>query len=384
MPLSEPEQHALTFVQRCLAAQWVSCNWDDQTVPDLTLVAGLARQQKVEGLLYQIAQQQPGLQTLVAPLLPRWQQALHLNTVRNLLLQTELLDVLSKFANAGIAVITLKGWAQIARLYPNAGVRPTADIDLLIARDQLEPAVAVLQAAGYTFADGRADLSGLAYKNEIALVKEGVPGTPKIELHWHLFDTPYWQAQIDIDWMWQTQTPVQLAGQTLAVLSPDATFLYECSHMLLHHTGKELKWLTDLGLLVQKCSLDWPLILKQATQFSLMLPLQKTCSILQDAWQVPIPATVRTALDAYQPSRAEREQFGLVTEQSRNSGQQFIVDLVAIGNIGGALRFARENLFPTVAYMQKRYDVPSGWRVWASYPYRWALGIWQLLQRKSD
>ncbi len=383
MDLTPAEQMALDAVQSCLCTLWTAAEPHPQVFGglELDLVAGLAQQQKVEALLWRLSENSPYWASLFEALLPRWQKAFFLNSARNALLQKTLRAILSSLAENNISVITLKGWAQISRLYADAGVRPTADIDLLIRDTDLAETVELLLGQGFIFADSRADLTGLSYQSEVALVHEGLPSKPKVELHWHLFDAPHWQQHVDLDWFWETAVQNDWAGLTLMLFSNEATFIYESAHLQLHHTGNELKWLTDLGLLVQKTDLDWDLILKKSLQMQLALPLRLTSQTLSTQWAVPIPERILSQLQLYIPSKFEADQFDAMRDHSRNPGQRFLADIQSIGNIAGGLRFGRENLFPSRSYMRKRYAIDNTRWVWPYYLYRWWLGLSQLLKQ---
>ncbi len=345
------------------------------------MIVGLAHQQKVEALLWRLSEKSADWKLLFEQALPNWQRAFFLNSARNALLQKTVETVLSRLAEQNISVITLKGWAQIIRLYAESGVRPTADIDILIRESEIETAVNILQDVGFTFADSRADLTGLSYQNELAMINESLPSKPRVELHWQLFDAPYWQRHVEIDWFWETAVSAKLGDIPILLLSNEASFLYESAHLQLHHTGQELKWLTDLGLLVAKSDLRWPLILEQAAQMRLTLPLRDTCNTLAADWAVRIPDDVLSYLNVYTPSKDEAIQYAQMQDHFRNPGQRFIADMQSIGNIAGGLQFGRENLFPSKSYMRKRYEIENGKWVWPYYLHRWRLGFQQLLKQ---
>ena len=52
-------------------------------------------------------------------------------------------------ASAGIRILVLKGMALLDDLYPDPGLRPTGDVDVWVARENLDALIAVLTAVGY-------------------------------------------------------------------------------------------------------------------------------------------------------------------------------------------------------------------------------------------
>ncbi len=90
----------------------------------------------------------------------------------------------AKLTEAGIASVTLKGPALSETLYGDAGRRPSSDVDILVRREQLHDAVAVVRSLGYCAPLDMVDSRGMPLLH-FALAHER--GTlPPIELHWRV------------------------------------------------------------------------------------------------------------------------------------------------------------------------------------------------------
>ncbi len=76
------------------------------------------------------------------------------NATRNALLYHDLAQVLTTLQTAGIKVAVLKGTHLAALIYPHIGLRPMADIDLLVPADKLELTHTLLLSLGYTTKSG--------------------------------------------------------------------------------------------------------------------------------------------------------------------------------------------------------------------------------------
>src|SRR5262249_8025014 len=63
-------------------------------------------------------------------------------------------EALSAFAAAGVPVATLKGPVLAERIYPACVLRPSVDLDLLVASRDIYRAAAVLEGMGYHGAQG--------------------------------------------------------------------------------------------------------------------------------------------------------------------------------------------------------------------------------------
>jgi len=191
---------------------------------DWDALAGLARHEELEPLLYAALREQPWAP---APLLDDLRSATMRNASRNTLLLAELEAVLAALAAASIPALVLKGAALVYRVYGNIALRPMVDLDLLLPRADLPAALDLLAAAGYhpPQAEPAAGLT-LDFENEVLLRK-----ADRIDLllepHWSLFDSPYYQRCLPIAWFWQTAmftrvgaTPARILRKRYALRHP--------------------------------------------------------------------------------------------------------------------------------------------------------------------
>ena len=107
------------------------------------------------------------------------------NYLSTTLLLRELKDVLSSLVDRGVEVIVLKGAALVRNLYPDLGLRPMRDIDLLIHRKELPQAIEILYDLGYQrhLPPARNGIENL--QGEVVCVKDG-EFPIVIEPHWTL------------------------------------------------------------------------------------------------------------------------------------------------------------------------------------------------------
>ncbi|RYD28116.1 MAG: hypothetical protein EOP89_03220, partial [Lysobacteraceae bacterium] len=154
-------------------------------------------------------------------------------------------------AEAGIAMLTLKGVALAHRLHGGVALRESADIDIAVAPEDVERAWAALAAAGYVRERPAALLPHPVLRRYIRVTKDslhrrGADGTI-VELHWRLSDATT-DAAIPPETDWQRQEI--LPDLVLRTLSDDAVFAYLCVHGAAHLWAR-LKWLTDVATLVR-------------------------------------------------------------------------------------------------------------------------------------
>lgn len=349
---------------------------------DWEAVAALAVREGVEPLLYAALH---GLPWAPAHLVAQWRQVYMGHGLRNGLLLQQLEAVLTALAEIGIQALVLKGAALIARVYgDNPALRPMVDLDLLIRPQDVPSAQACLAQLGYEpSVSEAADGLTLAFENELLLTRADRTETA-VELHWSLFDSPYYQHRLPMEWFWETAVEAQVGNTSVRILGPEAELLYLCGHLALHHRGQGLLWQHDLAALLAAGAdaLDWDALLARGQAMELLLPLQTLLPRLAREWGAPVPASVLERLAGLQPTPREAQVFSRLTAQQRPVLHRLAADLAGIPTWRGRLRYAWCNLFPSAGYMRERYAVRHGLLLPLYYPYRWVLGLSEVCCRR--
>jgi Uncharacterised nucleotidyltransferase len=138
--------------------------------------------------------------------------------------------LIERFRARGIEPILMKGWS-VANSYPEAGLRPYCDVDLIIPRDHVEAALPLL-----TDGDG-----------------------PRVDLeHDHItrFDYRIWSD------LYNRSRVVNLGNTEIRVLSSEDQLRAHCIHFLKHGGCGPLS-LCDIALLVETrpADFDWDVCL---------------------------------------------------------------------------------------------------------------------------
>ncbi len=333
-----------------------------------------AEAERLEPLLYHILKGHSGLP---AEVLAAWRQTLEQTRRRNLAALFELARVIRRLRERQIEVLVLKGAALIPTVYGDLGLRPLRDLDLLVRRADLEPALAALATLDYERLGLEPQAGSLAaYESQARLRKRG-PTRTLVEIHWSLFDSPHYQSRLDLDWFWDTRTPVEISGVAAQAPGPSAHLLYLAGHLWLHHHGTGLLWWHDMAELVSRSpqAVDWDALLRWAEAYDLALPLQHVLANLARDWGAPAPADVLARLERLQPSAAGRRVFEGLGGAGRPAGPRLWLDLTSMPGWRRRLRFAWSNLLPSARYMRMRYNIRHGLLTPLYYPYRWLLGI---------
>ncbi len=379
----------LMFLQCCLQARWnpgaLATARDLSLRPgfDWAKVQALAQREGVAPLLYVLTREAALLPATVLDDL----RAIYFQTARrNLLLFRELAQALGWLAEAGIPVLVLKGVTLAETVYDNPAVRPMSDVDLLIHPEHAAPAVEVLTARGYIAPEleTRAGET-LMFENEVLLYKDGAVRV-NLELHWGLFDSPFYQQTLPLAWFWETARPLNIEGFETRMLGPEALALHLCGHLMLHHgAGERLRglWLHDIAEVLARFEpASWALLLEKARDFQLILAVQHAFAALETPYPGLIPKAIAVRLGELTPSAEEAQVFQWLTAEQRPVVQRFWADLVTLPNWRARLRYGWHSLFPSPAYMLQRYGkVHPAWLP-LLYPYRWLKGVGEWLRKK--
>ncbi|HKV39806.1 MAG TPA: nucleotidyltransferase family protein [Blastocatellia bacterium] len=159
-------------------------------------------------------------------------QAYKLQTLHSGLHEREILEVLSRLREDGVEPILVKGWA-VARAYPEKGLRPYGDIDLIVRPKHLPAANTVL-------AHPRAEMynADLDHKEFASMSEARIEG---------LFD----RSRL-----------VPLGDSNVRVLAAEDHLVFLCLHALRHGAWRPL-WLCDIAaeLEARPADFDWDLCL---------------------------------------------------------------------------------------------------------------------------
>ena len=180
------------------------------------------------------------------------EQALAL-TRENLAMAAESIRLRNQFQKAQIPLLFVKGITLAHIAYGNIGVRHSKDIDLLIAREDIEPASNLLEVSGYRRSEPDPRLSDAQVRSLRRLRKNSSfiheETEHEIELHWRLFDNRYMLGDITV---MSAQHSVTIAeGANIPTLNDEDLFAYLCAHGASDGWFR-LKWLADITALLEK------------------------------------------------------------------------------------------------------------------------------------
>lgn len=185
-----------------------------------------------------------------------WQDAVDIAQC-NLRSAAESFGLLDAFAKADIPLMFVKGLTLSALAYGDPYVKMSADIDVLVEADAVDPAGAILAKMGYRLVVPAVEANSPALSKWHKRHKESAWHKPEsrltIELHTSLANNP---ALIPGIGMSSPRQEVQIGqAHSLPTLATDDLFTYLCVHGA-SSAWFRLKWIADLTALLHNRGAD--------------------------------------------------------------------------------------------------------------------------------
>jgi hypothetical protein len=238
-------------------------------------------------------------------------------TAQNQVMFRELTGITDIFNEANVPVIILKGAALAFFEYPDIGLRPMGDIDLLVKKENLTSAVNCLELIGYTSAPPRSRALGQEININIEFLKHEKSPWINLELHWRLIAGKALWYSPDMDWFWKNSRRLSqstamntIISQITHIFSPLAQLLYLSAHLMLQHAGTGYRhlWLYDMYLIIQnhRDEIDWQELSRKAIDYNWQTALLMALEQLDQRFNVHIPPPILKFLIQNKDQRTER------------------------------------------------------------------------------
>ncbi|HEY4016783.1 MAG TPA: nucleotidyltransferase family protein [Polyangiaceae bacterium] len=201
--------------------------------------------------------------------------------------QSEVLhEVLRALAADGIRVAVLKGPVLAARLYRDAAVRPSNDLDLLLDAVSLDRAAVALRPLGYVLEGGALGRFFRRHHHHVHALHRTLP---TLELHFDAYRG--FGTSLPADPLLHRAERCGLPSWNDAhVLQVEDEFLYLAVHAASHRLER-LLWLFDLKLFLrQHPGLRWDVVAVRARANHLSAVVSFVCAVLADWLDAPLDA----------------------------------------------------------------------------------------------
>ena len=181
-------------------------------------------------------------------------------------------NIVSTFQKSNIPIVGLKGIFLTEQVYPDLGLRPMTDIDLLIHKKDLPRIEEALLSLGYVMHPNYRKALALAdspYINAVMCKKVTEPFNA-LHLHWHILNHSFLPAlgyvyDFDMTCMWKEALSYESAGEKAFGLKPAHLLIHLAMHHLKHDFDKMILF-SDIDAVIAKYGVDmnWKELKKEA------------------------------------------------------------------------------------------------------------------------
>jgi hypothetical protein len=283
----------------------------------------------------------------------------------NLQFYAELKNILAGFTENNIECIPLKGIDLAKRVYPDIGLRPMSDIDLLVKKHDLPEIERVLIPLDYLMYPKYHDIlnkPNSPYLNTV-VCKKLTPPFVSLHLHWHILNNTFYPgygyiSNLNIENIWQDVEPATVDNIKMLRMSPDCLLLHLAYHHFKHHFDR-LILLTDIDAVINyyRGILDWQGIMHDAVEFNFNRPLYYSLYFAQEILGTDVPEDIFLKLRPEQINRFESRFIDSVLCERPRKNLSFFMFLAMNKGILKKLRFILRTVFPHPEFISQLKDI---------------------------
>ncbi|MFI5180922.1 MAG: nucleotidyltransferase family protein [Thermoanaerobaculia bacterium] len=292
--------------------------------------------------------------------LPHLKQLHRESWARNQYLFAATAPAVEALERASIPTLLLKGAALALTVYPSPGLRPMADVDVLVPERLAAPARRVLAEAGWR-PNPREPERRLAHLHAQEFVRE-VDGEPAaLDLHWRAL----WEGREPAgdDAWWESAEPLCAGGFQSRVLAPADQLVQLCAHAARWSPQPACYAAADVVMLLRARGgrMDWERVAHQAAKRRLVLAVVTALAALTERFGAPVPPATLYSLTRMPVILRERAEFHARQLPSALSRGLFLhwCDLAREAPHASAAR--RLGRFPS--YLREVWNLEHLWQV---------------------
>ena len=338
----------------------------DEKKPDWSVFLEKARREGVSAVIFHNLRKQGLADRIPTEILSALSRDYHANLKCNLSIIGALRVVLASFQKSTISCIVLKGICLAECVYPNIAMRGMSDVDLLVRKEDLRKADALLSSLGYAPRDSTVAsamhnpagyLASLEYRKD-------QPSPLNLHLHWHLVNTSVPATAfihgIDMDRIWERAERISLADSTALTLCPEHLIIYLCEHALrVGHSFDRLILICDLFYTVKafEDTIDWNGLVEESRRNGLSRFAYHGLSIAKVYTGLDIPETFLKKLIPLNLSWSERLFLQLQHRNRRVRGSSYFIYLALNRGSFAKAGFLLRTFFPPRQILRQRRQV---------------------------
>ena len=215
-------------------------------------------------------------------------------------------EILRRFEAQGIPVIGFKGFMLGELVYGDASLREFGDFDILVPREQLTQAKALLLEEGFRpWRDLTPEEEAAHLDSQMGYEFVDEARRLVVELHWSFLNTCH-AFGLDPEQVFARAEQVALGSETVRNFAPEDLLIYLCAHGT-KHLWERLNWICDIAEFVRaRRDIDWERTIARARQLGSRRMLFLGLYLAHELLDAPLPPEVarRVRADRVVPSLA--------------------------------------------------------------------------------
>ena len=273
-------------------------------------------------------------------------------TAHELVRAHEIEAVLAALAARGVYPILFKGAALAHSIYDWASLRPHADADLLVLREDVDSIKETLASNGYlepSMSDGELLFC------QFQMVKVDRFGVQHVfDVHWRISTQTLFADLFSYQELAAAAVSVPRLGSLARTVNRTHALLLACIHPVMHHRRSErLIWLQDIDLLVRGLTeTELSEFARLAVQKHVAAICAQQLALAAATFHTPVPAHVRTILTS-----GSHEPSARYLRHDRRWHHELLWNVRGLGRWSERIRLLREVLFPGPRYMLNAYHL---------------------------
>lgn len=296
---------------------------------------------------------------------------------RDLVRTREIADVLEALSSRQIQPILFKGAALGHLVYGSAGLRPHADTDFMVRREDIDTVREIFHQRGYRAAIMS---EGELVFGQFEMMKTDRFGVNHIfDVHWRISTQSVFAQVLSYDEIAAEAVDLVAVGPCGRAASGAHSLLVACIHPIMHHRDvNRLIWLYDIHLLVTKLP---PAELGRFAGHAVARNVAAVCAhqltLAMARFHSPVPAEILSRLLA----APHPEASAVYLQAGRRWHHEMWWNVRALGGWRDRFQLLREVLLPAPQYMLNSYHLgPVGIVLIPTlYVHRWVRGAIKIL-----
>lgn len=309
------------------------------------------------------------------------------NEARNIRLYRLIAPLFGAMSDAGIRAVVTKGARLALTVYPDIGLRPFTDVDLMVHPDDWPGLEKVLIGLGYAAESrGRTRLHPRNRSLDWTFSPYFRLEKLVVELHFAYLGlhVPF-RSEEDF---WASSGRIGLNGVEAGIMSPEYELCYLCVHAQQHSYGR-LMWLTDIAELGSREEVDPDKVARIARREGIGAVVRYGFELVNALWPGAVPAGLVSELRKGPLESVLLPAFwppGKVVRRARQTTLPYYTptffSLLARKRPFLAARTLLRVLFPPMDWIADSYNVvPGSPKAWLRYARRLGTPLARLLKK---